>query len=231
VTRASLGLPEPVHAYLLDVSLREPEVLRRLRESTAARENAAMQIAPEQGQMMALLVRLIGARRTLEIGVFTGYSAAVVARALPEDGRVVACEIDPDYAREARAWWQEAGVAEKIDLRVGPAVETLDALLEAGEAGAFDFAFIDADKASYLDYWKRCLRLVRPGGLIAVDNVLWSGRVADPDEDDVSTEAIRAFNRAVRDDGRVDLAMVPVADGLTLARVRGRSTPPGLTST
>lgn len=220
MTRVSLGLPERVHDYLLDVSLREPAVLRRLRESTAARENAAMQIAPEQGQLMALLVRLIDARRTLEIGVFTGYSAAVVARALPEDGRIVACEIDPDYAREARRWWEEAGVAGKIDLRLGPAVETLDALLADDEAGSFDFAFIDADKASYPEYWERCLQLVRPGGLIAVDNVLWSGRVVDPDENDPSTEAIRAFNRAVRDDDRVDLAMVPIADGLTLARVR-----------
>lgn len=220
MTRVSLGLPERVHDYLLDVSLREPAVLRRLRESTAARENAAMQIAPEQGQLMALLVRLIDARRTLEIGVFTGYSAAVVARALPEDGRIVACEIDPDYAREARRWWEEAGVAGKIDLRLGPAVETLDALLADDETGSFDFAFIDADKASYLEYWERCLELVRPGGLIAVDNVLWSGRVVDPDEDDPSTEAIRAFNRAVRDDDRVDLAMVPIADGLTLARTR-----------
>jgi predicted O-methyltransferase YrrM len=220
VTRATIGLPDALHEYLLSVSLRESPVARRLREATALRENARMQIAPEQGQFMALLVRAIGARRTLDIGVFTGYSGLVVAEALPLDGRVVACEVDPGYAREASGWWEEGGVAGKMDLRLGPAVGTLDGLLEAGEAGAFDFAFIDADKASYRDYWERCLRLVRRGGLVAVDNVLAGGRVADPDNHEPYTEAIRAFNLTGRDDERVDLTLVPIADGLTLARVR-----------
>ena len=220
MSRETLGLDAPLQEYLLSVSLRESPVARRLREATALREDARMQIAPEQGQLMALLVRAIGARRTLDIGVFTGYSGLVVAEALPEAGRVVACEIDPEHAREARRWWEEGGVAGKVDLRLGPAVETLDGLLAAGEAGAFDFAFIDADKASYRAYWERCLRLVRRGGMIAVDNVLAGGRVADPENHEPYTEAIRAFNLAVRDDERVDLALVPIADGLTLARVR-----------
>lgn len=220
MSRRSIGLDDAVHHYLLDVSPREPDVLRRLREETASRENADMQIAPEQGQFMALLVRLIGAERTLEVGTFTGYSALVVALALPPHGRVTACEISEEYAAVARRWWQEGGVAEKIEIRVAPAAETLDRMLEEGLAGRFDFAFIDADKAGYVEYWERCLRLVRKGGLIAVDNVLWDGRVADPTNDEESTNAIRAFNAHARDDGRVDLALVPIGDGLTLARVR-----------
>ena len=220
MSRRSIGLDDAVHDYLLDVSLREKDVLRRLREETASRENADMQIAPEQGQFMALLVRLIGAERTLEVGTFTGYSALVVAFALPSHGRVTACEISQEYAAIARRWWQEAGVAEKIELRVAPAAESLDRMLEEGLAGRFDFAFIDADKAGYLDYWERCLRLVRKGGLIAVDNVLWDGRVADPANDEESTIAIRAFNARAQSDDRVDLSLVPVGDGLTLARVR-----------
>ena len=220
MSRRSIGLDEALHDYLLEVSLREPDVLRRLREETASRENADMQIAPEQGQFMALLVQLIGAERTLEVGTFTGYSALVVALALPPHGRVTACEISEEYAAIARRWWAEGGVAEKIEIRVAPAAETLDRMLEEGLAGRFDFAFIDADKAGYLDYWERCLRLVRPGGLIAVDNVLWDGRVADPTNDEEGTAAIRAFNARVRDDDRVDLSLVPVGDGLTLARVR-----------
>jgi caffeoyl-CoA O-methyltransferase len=220
VSRRSIGLDEAVHRYLLDVSQREPEVLRRLREETAARENANMQIAPEQGQFMALLVQLIGAERTLEVGTFTGYSALVVALALPPHGRVTACEISEEYAAIARRWWEEGGVSGKIDIRVAPAVESLDRMLEEGLAGAFDFAFIDADKAGYPDYWERCLRLVRRGGLIAVDNVLWDGRVADPANDEESTIAIRDFNLLALRDDRVDLSLVPIGDGLTLARVR-----------
>ena len=179
-----------------------------------------MQISPEQGQFMALLVELIGAERTLEIGTFTGYSALVVARALPLHGRVIACEISEEYAAIARRWWTEGGVAEKIEVRVAPALETLDRMLEDGLAGRFDFAFIDADKEAYADYWERCLRLVRRGGLISVDNVLWDGKVADPANDEESTRAIRAFNARVRDDERVDLSLVPIGDGVTLARVR-----------
>lgn len=220
MSRRSIGLDDAVHEYLLDVSLREPDVLRRLREETASRDNADMQIAPEQGQFMALLVRLIGAERTLEVGTFTGYSALVVALALPPHGRVTACEISEEYAAVARRWWAEGGVAEKIEVRVAPAAESLDRMLEEGLAGRFDFAFIDADKAGYVEYWERCLRLVRRGGLIAVDNVLWDGRVADPGNDEESTAAIRAFNALARDDGRVDLSLVPIGDGLTLARVR-----------
>ena len=216
----SIGLDERLYDYLLDVSLREPDVLRRLREETAVRDNASMQISPEQGQFMALLVELIGAERTLEIGTFTGYSALVVARALPPHGRVIACEISEEYAAIARRWWTEGGMAEKIEIRVAPALETLDRMLEDGLAGRFDFAFIDADKEAYADYWERCLRLVRRGGLIAVDNVLWDGRVADPANDEESTRAIRAFNARVRDDRRIDLSLVPIGDGLTLARVR-----------
>jgi predicted O-methyltransferase YrrM len=220
VSRRSIGLDDATHDYLVEMSLREPDVLRRLREETALRENADMQIAPEQGQFMALLVRLIDAERTLEVGTFTGYSALVLAFALPSHGRVTACEISEEYAAIARRWWEEAGVAEKIELRVGPAAESLDRMLEEGLAGRFDFAFIDADKAGYVEYWERCLRLVRQGGLIAVDNVLWDGRVADPANDEESTLAIRAFNAHVRDDDRVDLSLVPIGDGLTLARVR-----------
>lgn len=216
----SIGLDERLYDYLLHVSLREPDVLRRLREETAVRDNASMQISPEQGQFMALLVELIGAERTLEIGTFTGYSALVVARALPPHGRVIACEISEEYAAIARRWWTEGGVAEKIEIRVAPAVETLDRMLEDGLAGRFDFAFIDADKEAYADYWERCLRLVRRGGLIAVDNVLWDGKVADPENDEESTRSIRAFNARVRDDQRVDLSLVPIGDGVTLARVR-----------
>jgi caffeoyl-CoA O-methyltransferase len=216
----SIGLDERLYRYLLDVSLREPDILRRLRGETAERENASMQIAPEQGQFMALLVELIGAERTLEIGTFTGYSALAVALALPSHGRVIACEVSEEYARIARRWWAEAGVAEKIELHVEPAVETLDRMLEDGLGRRFDFAFIDADKEGYVDYWERCLRLVRRGGLITVDNVLWDGRVADPENAEESTQAIRAFNARVRDDDRVDLSLVPIGDGLTLARVR-----------
>lgn len=216
----SIGLDEKLYEYLLDVSLREPEVLRRLREETAERDNASMQIAPEQGQFMALLVRLIGAERTLEIGTFTGYSALAVALALPPHGRVTACELSEEYAAVARRWWAQAGVAERIDLRVGPADETLDRMLEDGLGRRYDFAFIDADKQGYVGYWERCLRLVRQGGLIMVDNVLWDGRVVDPGNTEESTRAIRAFNERVRGDDRVDLSLVPIGDGLTLARVR-----------
>ena len=220
MSRQSIGLDDRIHRYLLDTSLREPDVMRRLREETARREDADMQIAPEQAQFMALLAQLIGAERTLEIGTYTGYSALAVARALPPHGRVTACEINVEFVEIARRWWREAGVAEKIDVRLGPAVESLDRMLEEGLAGRFDFAFIDADKKGYPEYWERCLVLVRAGGLVVVDNVLWDGRVADPANAEESTEAIRAFNARVRGDDRVDLSLVPVGDGLTLARVR-----------
>jgi predicted O-methyltransferase YrrM len=179
-----------------------------------------MQIAPEQGQFMALLVQLLGATKTLEIGVFTGYSSLAVALALPPQGKIVACDINEDYTAMARSYWQRAGVADKIDLRIAPALETLDRLLESGEAGTFDFAFIDADKQNYDNYYERALQLLRVGGLIAIDNVLWGGKVADPTVDDANTEAIRALNAKLVQDERVSLSVVPIADGLTLALKR-----------
>jgi caffeoyl-CoA O-methyltransferase len=181
---------------------------------------AGMQIAPEQGQFMAMLVTLLGARRTLEVGVFTGYSALAVALALPHDGRVVALDISEEWTNVGRRYWQAAGVADKVDLRVGPAAESLQALVAEGCTGEFDFAFIDADKARYDTYYELALQLVRPGGLIAIDNVLWGGSVADPADQDVDTRALRALNEKLHGDTRIDLAMVPIGDGLTLARKR-----------
>ncbi len=220
MSNRTIVLSDALYEYMLSVSLREPEVLNRLREETAKMPQHKMQISPEQGQFMALLVELTGARRCLEIGTFTGYSALSVALALPEDGRLVACDISEEFTSLAKAYWQEAGVAGKIDLRLGPALETLDALIADGESGAFDFAFIDADKVNYLGYFQHALDLIRPGGLILVDNVLWSGAVVDPARDDEDTEAIRDFNRSLADDPRISLSLVPIGDGLTLARKR-----------
>ncbi|HSO06467.1 MAG TPA: class I SAM-dependent methyltransferase [Pelomicrobium sp.] len=213
-------LDQRLYDYLASVSLREPPLLAELRRETAADELARMQVSPEQGQLMGLLVRLMGARRCLEIGVYTGYSSLCVALALPEDGRLVACDVSEEWTAVARRYWDRAGVAHRVELRLAPALETLDALLAAGEAERFDFAFIDADKGNYPAYYERCLRLVRRGGLIAVDNTLWYGRVADPENHDPNTEAIRAFNRHVASDDRVDLSLIPIGDGLTLARRR-----------
>jgi caffeoyl-CoA O-methyltransferase len=209
-----------LYEYLLSVSLREPDVLCRLREETAKMPQHNMQISPEQGQFIVLLVELTGARKCLEVGTFTGYSTLSVALALPEDGQIVACDISEEFTSRAKPYWQEAGVAGKIDLRLGPALETLDALIADGESGAFDFAFIDADKVNYQGYFQRALDLIRRGGLILVDNVLWSGAVVDPARDDEDTEAIRAFNQACADDPRISLSLVPIGDGLTLARKR-----------
>ncbi len=217
MSRKTLPMTDALHDYLLAVSLREPDVLRRLREETAAHPRAGMQLAPEQGQFLGLLVRLLGATKTLEVGVFTGYSALCVALALPPAGRIVACDINEEWTATARRYWAEAGVAGKIDLRLAPALQTLDRLLDGGEAGTFDFAFIDADKENYAGYYERALRLVRPGGLIAVDNTLWGGRVADPAADDETTRAVRAFNERLRRDDRVTLSLLPLGDGLTLA--------------
>jgi predicted O-methyltransferase YrrM len=216
----SLGLSEPLYRYVVDHSGPEHPVLRELREATAGMKHAGMQIGVDQGKLMALLVKLVGARRTLEIGVFTGYSALAVALALPPDGRVVACDVSEEWTAVGRAHWQKAGVADRIDLRLGRATKTLDELLAGGEAGRFDFAFIDADKESYGAYYERCLQLVRAGGLIAIDNTLWSGAVADPAKRDADTDAIRALNDAIHRDERVDAAMLTVGDGLTLARKR-----------
>lgn len=219
MTNRTLNLDDNLYRYLVETSVREHPVLAELRTANVMHPRASMQIAPEQGQFMAMLVRLIGARRTIEVGVFTGYSALSVALALPDEGRVVACDINPEYTNLALGYWQKAGVAHKIDLRIAPAQETLDTLIAQGEAGNFDFAFIDADKTAYDVYYERCLTLIRPGGLIAVDNVLWNGLVAQPATDD-DTAALQAFNRKLLGDERVDLSMVPVGDGLTLARKR-----------
>lgn len=220
MSNRTISLTDSLHEYLLEVSLREPGLLRRLREETAADPLARMQISPEQGQFMALLARLTGARRCIEVGVFTGYSSICVASALPEDGRIVACDVSEEWTSIARRYWREAGVEHKIDLRLAPARDTLDALLAAGEQGRHDLAFIDADKTGYLDYYERCLRLLRPGGLIMIDNTLWGGRVADPEDGDEETAALRHFNEVLHRDERVELSLVPIGDGLTLARKR-----------
>lgn len=217
MSNKSIGLSDELHQYLLDVSVREPEVLRRLRAETMRHPMGKMQIAPEQGQFMQLLVRMLGARRTLEVGTFTGYSALAVALALPADGQVVACDVSEEYTAIARDYWDAAGVTDKIDLHIAPALETLDALLDDEQAETFDFAFIDADKVNYDGYYERALALVRPGGLITLDNMLRGGRVADPSVDDASTKAIRALNEKLRADDRIHLSLVPIADGLTLA--------------
>ncbi len=217
----NLGLSPELYAYLQENSVREPDILAQLREETRGLTGAEMQIAPEQGQFMALLVKLLGAQRTLEVGVFTGYSTLVVALALPEAGRMVACDLDPGMGAIAQRYWAAAGVAHKIDFRLGPALSTLEQLLADGQAGTFDFAFIDADKRNYSQYYEQCLQLVRVGGLIAIDNVLWSGRVVEAAEfDDPCTAAIRAFNTAIHRDERVSLSLVAIADGLTLALKR-----------
>lgn len=220
MSRKTLTLTDQLHQYLLEVSLREPEVMRRLREETASHPQAQMQIAPEQGQFMALLTRLVGARKALEVGVFTGYSALAVTLAMPADGRLVACDISEEFTAVARRYWREAGVDHRIDLRIAPAMETLDALLSSGEAGSFDLAFIDADKTGYDGYYERALALLRPGGLIVLDNMLQDGKAADPSSTEPGVMAIRALNRKLLNDERVDLSLLPVADGITLARKR-----------
>ncbi len=220
MSRRSLTLTDPLHAYLLAEGVRESAAARRLRLATAGLPRAHMQISPEQGALMQMLVRLIGARHTLEVGTFTGYSALVVAEALPADGQLIACDISDEWTAVGRPFWDEAGVAGRIDLRLRPALVTLDELLTEGRQGGFDFAFIDADKANYDAYYERCLRLLRSGGLIGIDNSLWSGAVIDPSRQDEDTVAIRALNQKIRQDARVDMVLVPVGDGLTLARKR-----------
>jgi predicted O-methyltransferase YrrM len=217
VANKTLNLSDRLYDYLLAVSLREPEILVQLREETARHPGAAMQIAPEQGQFMALLVQLMGAKKVLELGVFTGYSSLAIALSLPPDGTIIACDISEEFTAVARRYWQTAGVSHQIDLRLAPAWETLENLLAAGKAESFDFAFIDADKQNYDRYYELVLELVRPNGLIAIDNVLWSGRVAQPAVQDEATIAIRAFNQKLASDARVKLSLVPIGDGLTLA--------------
>ncbi len=211
---------ERTYQYLLKTSVREPDVARRLREETQKLEQAQMQIGPDQGQFMHLLVQLLRARKTIEVGVFTGYSALWVALALPGDGRIIACDVSEDYTAVAKRYWKEAGVSDKIDLRLAPALQTLDALIDARQAGTFDFMFIDADKTNYDNYYERGLRLVRTGGLIAIDNTIWSGRVADDTQQDSDTVAIRRLNEKLLRDDRITLSMLTVGDGLTLALKR-----------
>lgn len=220
MSNQSIGIEGPLYEYLLAVSLREHPALARLRAETAGHPRVNMQIAPEQGQFMALLVQLIGARHCIEVGVFTGYSSLAVALALPPTGRLVACDVNEEYTAIAQRYWHEAGVAGKVELRIAPALETLDALLNEGGRAHYDFGFIDADKGAYEAYYERLLELLRPGGLLAIDNTLWNGAVAEPADRDPDTVAIRAFNEKLRDDGRVDLSLVPIGDGLTLARKR-----------
>jgi len=216
--------PDALQRYLAESCVRESALLAELRTLTQRDPWARMQISPEQGQFLALLVQAIGARRCLELGTFTGYSALCVAAALPGEGRLLCCDVSEEWTAIARRFWERAGVSHKIDLRLAPALETLDALIAAGEAGSYDFAFIDADKQNYLRYYERCLELLRPGGLIAADNTLWSGRVADPDDQSENTRALREFNARLQGDERVAIAPLPMGDGLTLALKRGATT-------
>lgn len=220
MANTTIGLSDDLHAYLLDVGIREPDVLHRLRTETAELPEHDMQIAPEQGAFMHLLVELMGASRCIEVGTFTGYSSIAVATALPADGRLVCCDVSAEWTDVARRYWAEAGVDQLIELRIAPAVETLDTLIAAGESGTYDFAFIDADKTGYATYYDRVLQLLRPGGLVAFDNVLRGGRVVDPEANDAGDVAIRELNSALAVDDRVSIAMLPLADGLTLARKR-----------
>ena len=218
MSNATFTLQEPLYSYLLSVSLREPDVLAQLREETRQLPQANMQIAPEQGQFMAFLAQLMGARKCLEIGVFTGYSALAIALALPPNGKLIACDVNEEWSAIARRYWAQAGVADKIELRLAPALDTLGNLIAEGQSGSFDFAFIDADKPNYPAYYEHALNLLRPGGLIVVDNVLWSGKVASPLFDDLDTSTLRAFNAKLKADPRIALSMVPIGDGLSLAR-------------
>ncbi|MEO0375288.1 MAG: class I SAM-dependent methyltransferase [Cyanobacteria bacterium P01_A01_bin.17] len=217
------NLNSHIYDYLLSVSLREPEPLTQLRHKTAELPFGGMQISPDQGQFMALLVKLIGAQKILEIGTFTGYSALWMALALPANGTLITCDIREEVREYGPSYWQAAGVADKIDLRIAPALDTLDKLLADGQAGTFDFAFIDADKTNYPHYYEKCLKLLRPGGLIAIDNVLWSGAVADPEKNDPDTVALRDLNQLLHRDDRIELSMLAIADGLTLALKRGQA--------
>lgn len=220
MTNRTMPLTDNLYHYLLDAASREPDLLKRLRAETANVRYPGMQIAPEQGQFMALLVQLTGARRAIEIGTYTGYSSLCVAMAMPPESRLIACDINEEWTAIARRYWAEAGVAERIELRLAPAHETLKQLIGCGESDSFDFAFIDADKENYGVYYDYCFDLVRPGGLIAIDNMLWDGTVADPARDDPDTLAIRGVTRRIKGDPRVDISLVPIGDGLMLARKR-----------
>lgn len=218
MTTRSFYLPDFIDKYILDTTLREVPVMRELRAETAAMPQARMQTGPDQVQFLQLLVRLIGARRCIEVGVYTGYSALGVALALPDDGHIVACDVSEEYTSVARRYWERAGVSQKIDLYLAPAAQTLDELLAGGEAGRYDFAYIDADKSSYDAYYERCLKLLRPNGLIAIDNVLWGGDVAANDVNDADTVALRELNKKIGRDDRVDATLLPLGDGLMVVR-------------
>ena len=217
MSRVHTPITDELADYIRAVTIREPEALRRLREETESHPHASMQTSPEQGQFLHFLARTTGAKKTLEVGVFMGYSSTWVALALPAGGQVVACDVSDEFTARARQTWREAGVQSKIDLRLAPALQTLDGLIAGGAAGTFDFAFIDADKTNYANYYERALTLLRPGGVAAIDNVLWDGLVIDPSAQDRDTEAIRAFNRQLFEDGRVSISMATMGDGLALA--------------
>ncbi|QHD02694.1 SAM-dependent methyltransferase [Pseudomonas sp. S04] len=220
MTARTLNLDDALYQYLLDVSLRETPLQRRLRDETQALPMARWQVAPEQGQFLALLVKLSGARRVIEVGTFTGYSALCMAAALPDDGQLICCDIIGDYNATARRYWREAGLSERIELRLAPALQTLEQIEQQGQGGAFDLIFIDADKANYPAYLESALRLLRSGGLAVFDNTLWSGRVLERQPESADTRAIQALNLALKDDPRVDLSLLPLGDGLTLCRKR-----------
>ena len=215
-----LPMNDTIYQYILDHSLRDDPLMKELREETAKLPQAGMQIGPDQGQFMALMTKLVGAKQCLEIGVFTGYSSLAVAKALPADGRIIACDVSEEWTSIARKYWKKAGVEDKIDLRIGPALGTLDTLISLRQTNRFDMVFIDADKTNYLAYYERCIELVKKGGLILVDNTLWSGEVANPANQKPDTVALRAFNDALHNDDRIDVALLPVGDGVTLARKR-----------
>lgn len=218
MTKQTINLSDKLYQYMLSISLHEPAILKSLRETTHKLPSHDMQISPEQGQLMAFLIELIAAEKTLEIGIYTGYSALVVALALPKTGKMIACDINSETSSIAQDFWQKAGVRHKIDLKLAPALATLDALIKQNHANSFDFVFIDADKRNYLNYYERSLTLLRPGGLILVDNVLWSGKVADSNNHDEQTLAIRTFNQAIHQDKRINMCLIPIGDGLTLIR-------------
>lgn len=223
MSNRTLCLDDRLYDYLIRESVREPDLLAELRRETSELPMAKMQIGPEQGQFMALLIQIMGARNCLEVGTFTGYSALVCALALPEDGRLITLDVSEEWTQIATRFWARSDVGQRIDLRMGPAVESMRGLLNDGEADGFDFLFIDADKTGYADYYELGLKLVRPGGVIAFDNVLWGGSVADPSDEEADTLALRALNRKLHEDIRVDLSMVPIGDGLTLVRKRAAS--------
>ncbi|MDR2877792.1 MAG: class I SAM-dependent methyltransferase [Chromatiales bacterium] len=220
MTSKALGLDDSLQRYVLDVSLRETAVQRALREESDRHERAQMRTAADQAQFIALLLKLIDARRVLEIGTFTGYGSLTMAQALPADGHVITCDLNDEWTKTARKYWQQADVFHRIELRLGPALDTLDALLAAGESGRFDFAYIDADKTNMRTYYERCLKLVRAQGLIAIDNVLWGGSVINKADNDENTIAIRDFNASLHNDQRVDISLLPIGDGLTITRIR-----------